>query len=113
MAAAAQRKGNRGRAVRRKPDSTALALGENLTIVEAGRCQQALNDLLERGHTNADAHALRQIDTAGLQLLLAAGRTARARGLTLRVLGARALLLEAASNLGLTNALTEVVELMP
>ena len=48
---------------------------------------------------------------AGLQLLLAAGRAARARGLTLKLSGARALLLEAATSLGLGSALTEVVEL--
>ncbi len=95
---------------RRRVGSAHLALGASLTIVEARALQQSLNALLEHGRAEADARALRTIDTAGLQLLLAAGRAARARGLTFRLSGARTLLLEAAGRLGLTRALTEVVE---
>jgi anti-anti-sigma regulatory factor len=96
---------------RRRGGPTSLALGASLTIVEARACQRSLSALLERGHAAADAHALQSIDTAGLQLLLAAGRAARGRGLTLKLSGARALLLDAASSLGLGSELTEVVEL--
>jgi len=96
---------------RRRSEATRLALSASLTIVEARTLQRSLTALLERGRAEADAHALKTIDTAGLQLLLAAGRAARARGLTLKLAGARALLLDAASSLGLGSALTEVVEL--
>ncbi len=110
---AASRQRSRTSRARRRDDSTQLELGASLTIVEARACQRSLRALLERGHAAADAHALQSIDTAGLQLLLAAGRAARARGLTLKLSGARALLLDAATSLGLGSALTEVVELTP
>lgn len=98
---------------RRRADSTRLALGASLTIVEARAVQRSLSALLDCGRAEAEAHALRSIDTAGVQLLLAAGRAARARGLTLKLSGARALLLDAAAGLGLGSALIDVVELTP
>ena len=101
------------RRVRRRSDSKRLALGKSLTIVEARAWQRSLSELLERSRAEVDAQALTSIDTAGLQLLLAAGRAAREHGLALKVLGARPLLLEAAISLGLSSALTEVVELIP
>jgi ABC-type transporter Mla MlaB component len=110
--AASRQVGRKSRA-RKRADSAHLALGPSLTIVQARSLQRSLNALLERGRADADAHALENVDTAGLQLLLAAGRAARARGLTLRLSGARALLLDAATTLGLVSALTEVVELTP
>jgi len=106
-----QRRGKRR--VRRRSDSKRLALGKSLNIVDARAWQRSLCALLEHSRPELDAHALTSIDTAGLQLLLAAGRAAREHGLALKVLGARPLLLEAAMNLGLGTALTEVVELIP
>jgi ABC-type transporter Mla MlaB component len=111
MAATRQRKGRAG--AHRRGGARALALGSSLTIVEARAVQRSLSAWLERGRAEADARALERIDTAGLQLLLAVGRTARARGLTLRLSGAPPLLLDAAGSLGLASALTEVVELTP
>ena len=108
---AVSRPHSRKRSPRGRGDATRVALGASLTIVETRTLQRSLKALLQRGRAEADAHALKAIDTAGLQLLLAAGRTARARGLTLKLSGARALLLEAATSLGLGRALTEVVEL--
>lgn len=108
---AVSRQSSRKRSPRGRGDATRVALGASLTIVETRTLQRSLNALLQRGRAEADAHALQTIDTAGLQLLLAAGRAARARGLTLKLSGARALLLEAATSLGLGSALTEVVEL--
>jgi len=96
---------------RRRSASKRFALDGALTILEARAGQRSLSNLIERGCDEVDASALRSIDTAGLQLLLAAGRAARERGLTLKVFGARALLLDAALSLGLGSALTEVVEL--
>lgn len=110
---AAARQPSRSRGARRRGGAAPLALGASLTIVEARAVQRSLGTALEAGRAEADARALRHIDTAGLQLLLAAGRTARARGLMLTLYGARELLLDAAGSLGLGNALTEVVELMP
>lgn len=104
-----------GRAARRREsdDARGLELGAGLTIVEARATQQALIASLGRGRAEADARGLGSVDTAGLQVLLSAGRAARERGLRLKVMGARALLLDAASSLGLAGVLTEVVELMP
>jgi len=104
-----RRKSSAGAQVRSKR----LALGASLTIVEARLLQRSLKALIERGRAEADAHALTSVDTAGLQLLLAAGRAAREGGLPFKLFGARALLLDAATSLGLGSALTEVVELMP
>lgn len=111
MAVSRQRRGKRR--ARRRGDSNRLALGNRLTIVEARAWQRSLHASLERSRAELDARALTSVDTAGLQLLLAAGRAAREHGLSLRVLGARSLLFEAAISLGLGSALTEVVELIP
>jgi len=110
---AATKRGHRKSNAGAKRRSKRLALGASLTIVETRALQRSLSALIERGPAEADAHALMSVDSAGLQLLLAAGRAARERGLPFRLFGARALLLDAATSLGLGSALTEVVELMP
>jgi ABC-type transporter Mla MlaB component len=90
-----------------------LVLGASLTITEVRATGRSLAALLEAGRAEADGSALRAVDTAGLQLLLVAGRTARERGLKLRVTGAEELLLSTAAMLGLETHLTQVVELTP
>jgi ABC-type transporter Mla MlaB component len=91
-----------------------VALGSALTIAEAGSCWRELRAMLARGGARVatvDAHALRSVDTAGLQLLLVAGRAARERGLTLRLAGATQLLSDTAEALGLAADLACCVEL--
>ncbi|HEY7929694.1 MAG TPA: STAS domain-containing protein [Steroidobacteraceae bacterium] len=89
----------------------ALALGPNLTIAEVAECHRALQVLLAGGAAAIDARNLKSIDTAGLQLLLVAGRAARERGVTLRLLGGTQLLTGAAAALGLREELAASVEL--
>jgi anti-anti-sigma regulatory factor len=91
------------------------ALGAALTISEVGDCQRGLRRLLlapaAPASTCIDAHALRTLDTAGLQLLLAAGRHAQQRGGRLALLGAGELVRAAAAALGLGELLGSVLEL--
>jgi anti-anti-sigma regulatory factor len=89
----------------------ALALGPSLTIAEVAECHRALQVLLAAGSASIDAHDLKSIDTAGLQLLLVAGRAARERGVTLKLLGGTELLTGAAAALGLHQELAASVEL--
>lgn len=89
----------------------ALALGPTLTISEVAECHRALQVLLAGGSASVDAHDLKSIDTAGLQLLLVAGRAARERGIRLKLLGGTELLTGAAAALGLREELAESVEL--
>lgn len=93
------------------PLPPALALGPNLTIAEVAECHRALQVLLAGGAAAIDARNLKSIDTAGLQLLLVAGRAARERGVTLKLLGGTELLTGAAAALGLREELTASVEL--
>jgi anti-anti-sigma regulatory factor len=101
-------------AARRRTTATpppALSLGPALTIAEVAECHRALQVLLAGGAAAIDAHNLKSIDTAGLQLLLVAGRAARERGVTLRLLGGTELLTGAAAALGLREELAANVEL--
>ncbi len=88
--------------------SEALALGATLTISDVGDCRRAL---LQTDAARLDARALRVVDTAGLQLLLAAGRAAQRRGERLAIDGAAGLLSGAAASLGLETALAAVLDL--
>jgi anti-anti-sigma regulatory factor len=104
----------------RRPSSRraeTLTLGAALTINEVGACRQALRKLLlaggARGEAAVHAQSLRAIDTAGLQLLLAAGQAAQQRGCRLALLGATDLLQAAATALGLHAALGAALELRP
>jgi ABC-type transporter Mla MlaB component len=90
-----------------------LALGPALTIAEVAECWRSMTAMLDAGRAEADGSALATVDTAGLQLLLAGGRVARLRGLTLKLSGGEGLLLAAAATLGLDTALRDVVELTP
>jgi anti-anti-sigma regulatory factor len=88
-----------------------LSLGSALTIAEVADCHRALQVLLAGGSASIDAHNLKNIDTAGLQLLLAAARAARERGVTLRLQGGKELLTGAAAALGLHEELAATAEL--
>jgi anti-anti-sigma regulatory factor len=57
------------------------------------------------GDLEVEASAVRQIDTANLQLLCAAARELRARGRTMLIIGPTPPLLAAARRLGLTAVL--------
>jgi len=98
---------------RRRSGPAPLALGSALTIAQVRPCWRSLRQMLKRGHAEADASELTSIDTAGIQLLLAGGRAAHARGFRLKVHGAHSLLLTAAAGLGLDESLREVLELAP
>ena len=89
----------------------ALSLGSALTIAEVAECHRALQVLLAGGAAAIDARNLKSIDTAGLQLLLVAGRAARERGVTLKLLGSTEFLTGAAAALGLREELAANVEL--
>ena len=105
------RRKSSARAARPRVHGAPLALGTSLTIVEVRRSWRSLRAMLARGRAEADARLLTTVDTAGLQLLLAAGRAARVRGLTLTLTGAQHSLLTAAAAVGLEAALREVLEL--
>ena len=82
-----------------------LALGSSLSIREVGERAAQFKALIAAGSAEVDAGKLESIDTAGLQLLLAAAAAARRRGLTLRLHGAGGLSSGAASALGLADHL--------
>lgn len=96
----------------------ALSLGSALTVREVGRQAQALKqlllpDALEPQAVRLDARALESIDTAGLQLLVAAATAAQRRGCKLQLLGGQRLLDGAAAALGLSAPLREMLEVLP
>jgi anti-anti-sigma regulatory factor len=78
-----------------------LPLGSSLSIREVGERAAQLKALFAAGSAVVDARKLESVDTAGLQLLLAAAAAARRRGLTLKLLGAGSL------NTGAADALAE------
>jgi len=104
----------KGRAVSatRAAAADALAL-DTLSIREVARRHLELKAMLERGAAQVDVSTLGSIDTAGLQLLLAAALAAQARGLKLRLLGAEQLMSAAAELLGLGAHLREIAEIVP
>src|ERR1700722_10643846 len=90
-----------------------LALGSSLSIREVGERAAQFKALIASGSAEVDAAKLESIDTAGLQLLLAAAAAARRRGLTLRLHGAGSLGSGAASALGLADHLAATAEILP
>jgi ABC-type transporter Mla MlaB component len=95
----------------------ALSLGSALTVREVGRQAQALKQLLLPGvlepqALRLDARELESIDTAGLQLLVAAAAAAQRRGRRLQLLGGQRLLDGAAADLGLRAPLLEMLEVL-
>jgi ABC-type transporter Mla MlaB component len=90
-----------------------LALGPALSIHEVRECAAQLDALFAAGGCEVDAGKLESVDTAGLQLLLAAALMARRRGLTLKLLGAGGLQSGAASALGMANPLAAAAQILP
>lgn len=93
--------------------SAPLLLGASLSIREVSECAAQLKALFAAGSAEVDAHQLESIDTAGLQLLLAAGAAAQRRGLKLRLRGAPSLSSGAAVALGLAEHLSAAAEVLP
>jgi anti-anti-sigma regulatory factor len=92
--------------------SKVLQLGSSLSIREVGECATQLKTLLAGGATDVDAAQLESIDTAGMQLLLAAAVAAQRRGFKLRLLNAQGIKVGAARSLGLTEHLVELAEIV-
>jgi ABC-type transporter Mla MlaB component len=90
-----------------------LALGSSLSIREVGERAAQLKALIAAGSAEVDARQLESVDTAGLQLLLAAAAAARRRGLTLKLHGAGSLHSGAASALGLADQLAATAAILP
>jgi anti-anti-sigma regulatory factor len=93
--------------------SGALVLGASLSIRDVGECAAQFKALFAAGSAEVDARMLESVDTAGLQLLLAAAAAARRRGLTLKLLGAERLNAGPANALGLTDHLAAAAEIQP
>jgi anti-anti-sigma regulatory factor len=93
--------------------AAALPLGSSLSIREVGERAAQLKALFASGSAEVDARKLESIDTAGLQLLLAAAAAARRRGLTLKLLGAERLNSGAAGALGLAEYLAAAAQILP
>jgi anti-anti-sigma regulatory factor len=90
-----------------------LQLGASLSIREVSDYAAQLKPLLAKGPTDVDASRLESIDTAGIQLLLAAAVAAQRRGFKLKLLGAQGLKAGAAGSLGLNEHLGELAEIVP
>jgi anti-anti-sigma regulatory factor len=90
-----------------------LQLGASLSIREVGECAAQIKTLLANGSMDVDAAQLESIDTAGMQLLLAAAVAAQRRGIKLRLLNAQGVKIGAAQSLGLTEHLVELAEIVP
>jgi ABC-type transporter Mla MlaB component len=90
-----------------------FALGSSLSIREVGERAAQLKALFAAGSAEVDVGKLESIDTAGLQLLLAAAAAARRHGLTLKLLGAERLNSGAAGALGVADHLAAAAEILP
>jgi anti-anti-sigma regulatory factor len=90
-----------------------LQLGPSLSIREVGACASRLKSMLAAGPTIVDASALETIDTAGIQLLLAAAASAQDQGFRLKLLSAVGVKNGAARSLGLSEHLGELAEILP
>jgi len=83
-----------------------MALPASMLIRDVAAVADVLRASLAAGVLAVDASAVAAIDTAGIQLLLAAERSARERGIPARWLGASETLKAAASALGVADALS-------
>jgi ABC-type transporter Mla MlaB component len=81
------------------------ALPSVLDIRDISETFELLRSAVNCGVERIDASGVVRVDTAGLQLLLAAGRTAAAHGRALRWAGASSTLIEAATRLGVAGLL--------
>lgn len=105
-------KAPRVRAASAAPDAV-LSLGTALSIREVGECRKKLQAMLAAGLSVVDVGEVQSVDSAGVQLLLAAASAARAQGLTLRVQGGDKLIKGAAGALGLSEHLAATAEVLP
>lgn len=87
-----------------------LALGPELTIAQAAACRDTLVDALCSGPGDLalDLSAVTDIDSAGLQLLLAARRSLREQGATLQLRNVSATVLDALAVFGLDARLDAI-----
>jgi anti-sigma B factor antagonist len=86
--------------------STALSLPVELTIHGASALHERLLALLAQdGDLTLDASGVRNVDTAGLQLMLATQKSCAAAGKSLSLCDASGPLLEALALYGLSDAL--------
>lgn len=85
--------------------SAGPALPATLDVREIGAAFEFLRSAVNCGVDSIDASRVTTIDTAGVQLLLAAGRTAAAHGRALRWAGPSSALIEAATRLGVAGVL--------
>ena len=85
--------------------SAGPALPPSLDIREIAGTFEFLRSAVNCGVEDIDASRVTTVDTAGVQLLLAAGRTAAAHGRALRWVGASSTLLDAATKLGVAGIL--------
>jgi ABC-type transporter Mla MlaB component len=90
-----------------------LSLGASLSIREVGERAAQLRAQFAAGSAEVDVGMLEIVDTAGLQLLLAAAAGARRRGLKLKLLGAERLNTGAARALGVAEHLAAAAEILP
>ena len=93
--------------------SNVLQLSTSLSIREVGECASKLKAMLASGPAVVDASLLESIDTAGIQLLLAAAASAQRRGFKLKLLSALGVKTGAARSLGLHEHLGELAEILP
>jgi anti-anti-sigma regulatory factor len=93
--------------------SSVLQLGSALSIREVSECAARLKGMLASGPTEIDASRVESIDTAGIQLLLAAAIAAQRSGFKLKLLGAHGLQSGAARALGLSEHLAKLAEILP
>jgi len=95
------------------PASQLLQFGSSLSIREVGEYAAQLRTLLDKGPVELDLRGVGSIDTAGLQLLLAAASAAERRGFRLKLHGAQAVQTGAARSLGLEQQLCSLTEIVP
>ena len=88
-----------------------LALGPDLTIAHAATCRDALVDALcaTAGDLVLDLRGVTDIDSAGLQLLLATRRSVAERGAALQITGLSETAAEALAVFGLDARLDTLV----
>ena len=89
-----------------RPSSATVALPSVLTIRDAGPVRAALIAALEAGQLEIDGSGVTAVDTAGLQLLVAAMKSAATRSITPCWRGASPVLVDSAQRLGLGQALS-------
>ena len=85
--------------------ATAVVLPADCRMAAAASLQERLLEVLESPSVALDGSAVERMDTATLQVLVLFFRETRACGNTVSWLGASAILHEAASTLGLSQAI--------